>query len=58
MPMTRIARLHAFGGPEHLRVEDLASSRVARTFPLDEIVDAYRFVLTNEQMGTVMVECS
>ena len=26
--------------------------------PLEEIVDAYRFVLANDQMGTVIVECS
>ncbi len=43
-------------------VERLADGRfvpkVARTFPLEEVVDAYRFVLTSEQMGTVIVECS
>jgi len=32
--------------------------RVARTFPLERIVDAYQFVLTNQQMGTVVLDCS
>ena len=32
--------------------------KVAKTFPLEWIVDAYRFVLTNDQMGTVIMECS
>ena len=59
--MARIVRLHAFGGPEHLRIEERPSPlpepgdvrlrvQVAR-------VDAYRFVLANQQMGTVIVEC-
>ena len=118
--MARIVRLHAFGGPEHLRIEELASGRpgkgevrlrvqaarvtrdhysflngrqfqghgfaqptlpsrlgyeareyvlgrlatgrlaprVAKTLPLEGTVDAHRFVLTNDQMGTVILECA
>ncbi len=32
--------------------------KFAHTFPFEQIVDAYKYVLTNEQIGNVIISCS
>jgi NADPH:quinone reductase-like Zn-dependent oxidoreductase len=41
--MSRIVRFHRIGGPE------------ARTFPLRDIVEAHRYLESNQQVGKIVV---
>jgi NADPH:quinone reductase-like Zn-dependent oxidoreductase len=60
--MARVVQFHRTGGPEVLQIDEvdgLASGElkpiVAKTFPFDKIVDAHRFMESNEQIGKIIV---
>ena len=58
--MARVVRFHRLGGPEGLQIDGLAAGKlkpvIAKTFSsLSEIVEAHRFLESNQQVGKIVV---
>jgi NADPH:quinone reductase-like Zn-dependent oxidoreductase len=60
----KIVRFHSVGGPEVLKIEELPipepekgdfKPRIDRVFPFAQIVEAHRYMESNEQIGKIVV---
>lgn len=53
--MSRIVRIHTYGDTDVMVLEEVPDTRLNRTFPLDQVHEAHRYLESGTHMGKVVI---